>query len=91
MNTEFKLICTKRVKQSLSNPSQLQQQQPPVLDLLAAVLWIRNTSFILPEMKNEKKKQLSAFFLLYSAAFCLRYYSLMDRISKKYNSWKSIM
>lgn len=38
MNTEFKLICTKRVKQSLLNPSQLQQQQPPVLDLLAAVL-----------------------------------------------------
>lgn len=62
MITEYKLICMKLVKQNLLNPSQLQQQQPPVLDLLAAVLWIRNTSFILPEMKNEKKKQLSAFF-----------------------------
>lgn len=56
MNTEFKLICKKLVKQILLNKSQLPQQQTPVLDLLAIVLWIRNTSFILPEMKNEKKK-----------------------------------
>lgn len=65
----------KPVKQNLLNASQVQQQQTPLLHVLATALWIRNTNSILPEIKNGKEKKSSCLLssLLHNATFCLRY------------------
>lgn len=51
-NSDFKLIRTKLVKQNILNTFQLQQQQSPLLDLLAITVWIRNSICFLPNMEN---------------------------------------